>query len=155
MTQTIMTLRSLLVPFPSGQVLLPHSSMVETLPYAMPLKVDGAPDWVAGILLWRTVNVPLVNLEQLIRDEEAEPAAYSRIVIVNTLGGRPQLPYFGLLSAGAPHLLTIEREDLATESPRPLTVGLKSWVRVKSQSAVMLNLTAIEEILLPLMQQYA
>jgi chemotaxis signal transduction protein len=153
--QALPTLRSFLMPFPGGQVILPHSSLVEVLPFTMALKIENAPCWVMGTALLRARHVPLVSLERLIDGAEAGPDTYARIILVNTLGTDPRLPYFGLLGTDAPRLLNLEREDITPdETPAAPITGVLCRVRVKDQPAIILDIDAIETVLAPFMRGY-
>ena len=148
-------LRSFLIPFQGGQVLLPHSSLVEVLSFTTALKLENAPPWVMGTVLSRARHVPLVSLERLINGAEAGPGTYAKIVLVNTLGTDSRLPYVGLLGTDAPRLLNVEREDITwDETPVAPITGVLCRVRVKGQAAIILDIDALEKILAPLVRDY-
>jgi chemosensory pili system protein ChpC len=141
-------LHSFLVPFQGGQVLLPHSSLVDVLSFTTALKLENAPPWVMGTVLSRARHVPLVSLERLIDGAEAGPDRYTRIVLVNTLGTDSRLSYIGLLGTDAPHLLNVEREDITRdETPVAPATGVLCRVRVKGQAAIIPDISALEKIL--------
>jgi chemosensory pili system protein ChpC len=148
-------LRSFLIPFQGGHVLLPHSSLVEVLLFTTAVKIENAPPWVMGTVLLRARTVPLVSLERLIDGAEAGPETYTRIVLVNTLGTDPRLPYFGLPGTDAPRLLNLEREDITLdETPAAPITGVLCRVRVKDQPAIILDIDALETVLAPFMRDY-
>jgi chemosensory pili system protein ChpC len=157
MVQTQQTLRSFIIPLQSGQAILPNSLMVEVLPFATPLKVENAPAWIAGIMLWRSRNVPLVSLERLVYEITPRTEVHTRIIIINALLGDPRLPYFGLLSEDAPRLINLERTEIDLEQPtQPQSpkLGLLNWVRIREQAAFIPDMDAIEAVLGPLMQHH-
>ena len=158
MLQTQQTLRSFVVPLQSGQAILPNSLMVEVLPFATPLKIENAPAWMAGIMLWRARNVPLVSLEQLVYETTPKPEAHTRIIIINALQNDPRLSYFGLLSKDAPRLINLERTEITLEQVtqlQPSRIGVLNWVRVKEQVAFIPDMDAIEAVLSPLMRSHS
>lgn len=147
------TLRTFTLPFDKGQVLLPHSSMVEVLPFATPLRLDNAPPWVVGTLLWRSLNVPLVALATLVFNAQPNLDSHTRIVMINTLDSRSRLPYMGLLGTDAPRLVNLHDDDLIrVDPPAPDSSAVLMWVQVKEQIAIIPDLDAIEASLAPLMQ---
>lgn len=148
-------LRGFLIPFTGNQALLPNSSLVEVLPFATPLKLENAPPWVAGTILWRAFNVPLVSLKRLIDPAEPRTNDYSRIVMINTLGHDPGFPYLGLLGTDAPRLLAMERPQITvnTAVTQPPKREILCWVIVNGREACIPDLNALEATLGPLMRQ--
>ena len=151
------TLRCLLLAVQGGQVILPNSLVVEVLPFATPLRIETAPHWVVGAMLWRNLTTPLVSLGRLIFRVAPEADLNSRIIIVNTLASDSQLPHFGLLGTSAPRPLNLQRHDLSLEPEvsaadlhRP---GLLCWARYQDQSVVIPDLDAIEAVLQPLVRR--
>lgn len=154
-------LRSFLIPFEGGQALLPHSLIVKVLSCATPLRLENAPPWVVGSMLWEAFNVPLISLERLLYGAEAEIKAeanvsgYAHVVILNTLSHDAQLPYCGLLGTDAPRLLNLERGDVSPDEMAPSRVlGVAQWVLVKDQPALIPDLDALAAELIPLMGNY-
>ena len=74
-------LRCLLVALQGGQILLPNSLVVEVLPFATPLRIETAPHWVVGAMLWRNLTTPLISLGRLIFRVAPEADLNSRIII--------------------------------------------------------------------------
>jgi chemosensory pili system protein ChpC len=154
MIQTQQTLRSFIIPLQNGQAILPNSLMVEVLPFATPLKVENAPAWIVGIMLWRARNVPLVSLERLVYETDPKTEAHARIIMINALQGDPGLSYFGLLSKDAPRLINLERTEIVPEQVtqlQPPRLGVLNWVRIREQATFIPDIDAIEAVLGPLM----
>lgn len=148
------TVRAFLLPFKSGHVLLPHSSMVEVLPFATPLTMENAPSWVVGTILWRALDVPLVALENLVLNIQPELDSHTRIVMVNTLNTHADFPYMGLLGTDAPRLVNVNYDEITrTDPPSEYTgSGVLSWTQFKEHVAIIPDMDAIETVLSPLMQ---
>lgn len=148
------TVRAFLLPFKSGHVLLPHSSMVEVLPFATPLTMENAPSWVVGTMLWRALDVPLVALENLVLNIQPELDSHTRIVMINTLNTHADFPYIGLLGTDAPRLINVNYDEIMRIDPLPEFTGLGvlSWTQVKDHMAIIPDMDAIEAILSPLVQ---
>jgi len=145
-------LRSFFIPLQGGQAILPNSSLVEVLPFAAPLKLENAPPWVVGTLLWRSLNIPLVGLEWLIYDTGPGPGSHARIVMINTFGKDSRLPHFGIMGTTVPRLINLERTQIAfDETAESLRPGVLSWVKVNGQRACIPDIDAIEAQLVPLM----
>ena len=83
----------------------PNSLVVEVLPYATPLRIETAPHWVVGAMLWRNLTTPLISLGRLIFRVAPDADLNSRIIIAHALGADSNLPHFGILGTAAPRPL--------------------------------------------------
>jgi len=148
-------LRSFLIPFQGGQILLPNSSVVEVLPFGTPLKLENAPSWVVGSILWRSLNAPLVSMARLLDPALPEGAeSHARIIMINALGDDTELSNFGFLGTDPPRPLNLERIDIAPdENAGTVFFGVASRVFVNGQAAVIPDLDAIEAVVGPLMRR--
>ncbi len=150
-------LRCLLITVQGGQVILPNSLVVEVLPFATPLRIEAAPHWVVGAMLWHNLTTPLISLGRWIFRVGPDADINSRIIIVNTLGADSRLPRFGILGTAAPRPLNLQRQDIdqnlevaEAERQRP---GILSWARYQDQSVLIPDMDAIEAVLRPLVRQ--
>ncbi len=150
-------LRCLLIAVQGGQIVLPNSLVVEVLPFATPLRIESAPHWVVGAMLWHNLTTPLVSLGRLIFRVAPDSDLNSRIIIINTLGSDSQLPHFGLLGTSAPRPLNLQRAEI---NPDPNVAeadlrrpGVLSWARYQDQPVLIPDLEAIEAVLQPLVRR--
>ena len=148
-------LRCLLIAVQGGQILLPNSLVVEVLPFATPLRMESAPHWVVGAMLWRNLTTPLVSLGRLIFRVTPEADLNSRIIFINALGSDSRLTHFGVLSTSVPRPLDLQRDEINLDpamagSNRP---GILSWARYQDQPVVIPDLDAIEAVLQPLVRR--
>jgi chemosensory pili system protein ChpC len=155
--EKVSNLRCLLISVQSGQLILPNSLVAEVLPFATPLRIEDAPPWVVGTMLWRNLTTPLVSLGQLIFRVTPEADLNSRIIFVNALGADSQLPHFGILGTSAPRPLNVQRHELQPDPEIPTSdqgrPGVLSWVRYQEQPVVVPDLDAIEAVLQPLVRR--
>ena len=150
-------LRCLLITVQGGQVILPNSLVVEVLPFATPLRIEAAPHWVVGAMLWHNLTTPLISLGRWIFGVAPSADINSRIIIVNTLGADSRLPRFGILGTAAPRPLNVQRQDIdqdleiaEAERQRP---GILNWARYQDQSVLIPDMDAIEAVLQPLVRR--
>ena len=142
------TLRSILITFQGGTAVLPNSAVVEVLPFATPLRMEEAPPWVVGAILWKSLTIPIVSLERLVYRTDPGAGAHSRIIVVSALGSNPKLRNFGLLGTEAPQLMDLERNDIALHKTGEAAMpGVSCRVIVKGHEAVIPDMTAIESVL--------
>jgi chemosensory pili system protein ChpC len=111
----------------------------------------GAPDWLAGLLPWRGLRVPVVCLGQGADPAAGRPAARPYVVLCRAPTGAPVLPYFALASPSLPRLervtpRTLSPDPAAVEAPgRPFSVVA---LRHQGQPAVLLDPDALQRALL-------
>jgi chemosensory pili system protein ChpC len=150
-------LRCLLIAVQGGQIILPNSLVVEVLPFAAPLRIEQAPQWVVGAMLWRNLTTPLISLGQLIFRVAPEADINSRIIIVNTLGTDAKLPYFGVLGTSAPRPLNLRHQDLTLDpevtEAQTRQPGVLSWSRYQELPVIIPDMEAIEAVLQPLLRR--
>lgn len=150
-------LRCLLIAVQGGQLILPSSLVVEVLPFATPLRIEAAPHWVVGAILWRNLTTPLVSLGRLIFRVAPDSDLNSRIIILNTLGSDSQLLHFGLLGTSAPQPVNLQHSEInldpdVVEIDLPMP-GILSRARYQDQPVIIPDLDAIEAVLRPLVRQ--
>ena len=148
-------LRCLLITVQGGQVILPNSLVVEVLPCATPLRIESAPTWVVGAMLWHNLTTPLVSLGRWIFGVAADADLNSRIIIVNTLSADSRLPHFGILGTSAPRPLNLQRHEIIQHSAttEPQHPGVLSWARYQDQTVLVPDMDAIEAVLQPLVHR--
>lgn len=145
-------LRCFLIPFPDGQVVLPTSLVAEVLPFATPLKIEHAPSWVVGAMLWGARTTPLVSLGQLCFNQ-SPTRGNSRIIVVHALSNEPKLRSYGLLASDAPHLIDLTRSNIVLDQEAEPCAQecLLNRVKVNGKPAIIPDLDAIERRLAPLL----
>ena len=101
------SVRCMLLPLKSLNLLLPNSAVAEIIGYSAPREIDGSSDWFAGVVLWRGVYIPVVAVEQMCGLDTAEVRPRARIAIIYNPEKDPELPYLGI------HIQDIPRAYLA------------------------------------------
>ncbi len=146
--QEAQLLPTLLIPFLGGHAILPSNTVVETLPFATPLKLENAPPWVVGAILWQARTTPLISLEYLLDGKDPGLHGHSRIIMVHALGNNPNLPHFGFLGIGMPRSLELKREAIILDGPVGLAPdGILRRVLIDNESVVIPDMDAIEAAL--------
>lgn len=104
MQNVLATIPSLLIPIQEHTLLLPNAAVAEIVPYAAPRRVPDAPEWLLGLFAWRGIRIPLMSYEAVIGRGVCGTKGRIRVVVFNALGGRRELPFFGIVAQGIPHL---------------------------------------------------
>ena len=135
----------LLIPMHSSSLLLPNEAIAEVVSDLRPELFPDLPDWHMGYVEWRGCNLPVVSYEQLTEQGITQPGASSRLIIINTITGNQQTPYYGLLSESAPRLMRVFEKDLQQdENTRKVD---QYQVSANGEQAVIPDLNKIEEML--------
>lgn len=100
------TLTGLLVPLADRNLLLPNVAVAELITYRAPQPVAGLPSWYLGQVAWRDLRLPLLSFEAA-SDGQAHVSSGARVIVVNALGGRPNVKFFALLVQGIPRSLKV------------------------------------------------
>ncbi|HKJ53746.1 MAG TPA: chemotaxis protein CheW [Gammaproteobacteria bacterium] len=101
------SVRCMLLPLKSLNLLLPNSAVAEIIGYSTPRELADTSDWFAGVVLWRGVYIPVVAVEQMCGLDTAEVRPRARIAIIYNPEKDPELPYLGI------HIQDIPRAYLA------------------------------------------
>ena len=109
-------LRGVIVQTGAGQLLLPNSVITEVLSFSDPDAVEGAPEWLLGLIRWRGWQVPLLDFASLAgvqtRAGQVQGGGRRRVIVIKALGGNPRMPYMALLADGFPRLVTVKADTL-------------------------------------------
>ncbi|WP_295478711.1 chemotaxis protein CheW [uncultured Pseudomonas sp.] len=95
------SLTTLLLPLSDRFLLLPNVAVAELIDYQDCQADPQAPAWFLGTIYWRDLELPLLSFEAACGGR-TKVGGRARIVVLNALGGRPELRYLALLIQGIP-----------------------------------------------------
>jgi chemosensory pili system protein ChpC len=101
------SIRCMILPLVSINLVVPNSAVAEIISYSAPKKMADSSDWFNGMVLWRGVFVPVVAVEQMCSIDIALTGPRARIAILYNLNKDDDLPYIGI------HIQDIPRAYLA------------------------------------------
>ena len=131
MSENTGSVRCMLLPLISLNLLVPNSAVAEIIGYSTPRALDDTSDWFAGVVLWRGVYVPVVAVEQLCDIAAASVGPRARIAMIYNPEKDAELPYLGV------HMQDIPRAYLAdpdsTESGSSAGLGDYLLTRVDDE----------------------
>lgn len=138
------SIHCLVININTEQLLLPNAAVAEVVNYSDPETVDGAPDWLLGLITWRDRRIPVVSFERVSQSEAEFTGSGERIVICNSLNGNRNVPYVGIVAQGIPHLHLIKEADLnnAAEISAQQCVALQAVLQ--EENILIPNLDDIE-----------
>ncbi len=138
-------LTGLLLPLSDRNLIVPNVAVAELIDY-QPAAFDlDTPPWYLGRVTWRNRQIPLLSFEsacgsRIVIGERA------RIVILNALGGRPELKFIALLVQGIPRSYKLDSQLSYVDVP--LCALEQAAVQVGEQVAKVPDLLAMEALLM-------
>ena len=142
-------IRGVLIQAGEERVLLPNATVAEVMSRVPVEPLADAPRWLVGQIAWHGWQVPLLSFARLSHLGEELAAVNNKIVVLKALGGHATLPYFALLTASFPQLISVPRDGLlADASEDALPQGVHMRVLLGEQSALLPDLDAIEAMVL-------
>ena len=101
------SIRCMLLPLSSINLLIPNSAVAEVIGYFTPTALAGSSRWFPGVVMWRGVHVPVISIEEMCSIDAQIVGARSRIAIIYNPEKDAELPYLGI------HIQDIPRAYLA------------------------------------------
>ena len=106
------SVRCMLLPLTSLNLLIPNSAVAEIIGYSTPRALPDSSDWFAGVVLWRGVYVPVVAVEQMCGQGIAGVGPRARIAIIYNPDNDAELPYLGIHMQDIPRAYLAEADSM-------------------------------------------
>jgi chemosensory pili system protein ChpC len=141
-TARLTSLTGLLIPLSDRHLLLPNVAVAELIDYQDSIADPAAPQWYLGPINWRNRSLPLLSFEAAC-GSRARVGGRARIVVLNALGGRPDLKFIGLLTQGIPRSCKLDNQLSYVDVP--LSELELAAVQVGETVAKVPDLVALEQ----------
>lgn len=105
-------LATFFIPVANSYLLVPNVTVAEIIPFQTPAVLEGTPDWLLGQINWRGQDIPLIAFEVLNGEQAMPRSRYITIAVLNGISGSKQLPFYALVTHGAPRLMRLEAEEI-------------------------------------------
>jgi chemosensory pili system protein ChpC len=139
-------IRGVLIQVGQERVLLPNATVAEVMSRVPVEPLADAPRWLVGQIAWHGWKVPLLSFARFSGLGEEPPAVGNKVIVLKALGGSATLPYFALLTASFPQLISVPRDGLlADASEDMLPQGVHMRVLLGEQSALLPDLDGLEQ----------
>jgi chemosensory pili system protein ChpC len=122
------SVRCMLLPLNSLNLLIPNSAVAEIIGYSSPRQLSDTSDWFPGVVLWRGVYVPVVAVEQMCNLDTARVGPRTRIAIIYNPEKDPDLPYLGIHMQDIPRAYLAEADSMESGSDENLSQYLVTRV---------------------------
>ena len=106
------SVRCMLLPLTTLNLLVPNSAVAEIIGYSTPRQLSDTSDWFSGVVLWRGVYIPVVAVEQLCELNAAQTGPRARIAIIYNPEKDPELPYLGIHMQDIPRAYLAEADSM-------------------------------------------
>lgn len=125
---------------------IPAAGVREILPLGPAREVPGAPDYVAGVILYRGRVIPVIDLTAMALGRNARRYMSTRIVVVDYRPGRERdVELLGLLAERVTD--TVRLEDEQFKPPAVETDDAPFLGRIAAPDGRMIQLIEVEDLL--------
>ena len=118
----------MLLPLVAHNLLLPNSAVAEIIGYSTPRQIANCSKWFAGVVLWRGVYVPVIDVETLCNLGAAEVGPRARIAIIYNPGNDSEMPYLGIHMQDIPRAYLAEADSIEAVNDEGLNPYLLAQV---------------------------
>jgi len=122
------SVRCMLLPLSSINLVIPNSAVAEIIGYSRPQALADSSDWFPGVILWRGVYVPVVSIEEMCSIDVAAISPRSRVAIIYNPETDHDLPYLGIHIQDIPRAYLAEAGKIESNSDEGLSKYLLSNV---------------------------
>lgn len=114
MSENTDTLPCVMIPMNGRQLLLPNVSIAEVVDHNGTEAPANSPEWLAGQLDWRGLNLPVISYDAANGGEVPKtPNSRGRIVVLNTIGEQHErIPFIALVTQGIPSQARLADEQI-------------------------------------------
>ncbi len=122
------SVRCMLLPLTTLNLLVPNSAVAEIIGYSTPRQLSDSSDWFSGVVLWRGVYIPVVAVEQMCGLNTAQTGPRARIAIIYNPEKDPELPYLGIHMQDIPRAYLAEADSMESGNDEGLSEYLVARV---------------------------
>jgi chemosensory pili system protein ChpC len=135
-----------LVPVTGADLLLPNAAIAEVADFSTPEPISDAPEWLAGMILWRGWQVPLIKFALLAGLSEQEDTGSTRLCVLKSLMGSGRMPYVALLAQGFPRLTTIDDSSLTQIEHTGASTGIAGMAMLEDSKVIVPDLDELAQL---------
>ena len=143
MNDEVRSVRCMLLPLSSLNLVIPNSGVAEIIGYSTPRPVPDTSDWFLGVVSWRGVDVPVVSLEEMCAIDSVHVGPRARIGIIYNPEKDPEIPYLGIHMQDIPRAYLAESDKMEAGSDDGLSQYLLSRVDEDHQARAVPDLDRI------------
>jgi chemosensory pili system protein ChpC len=132
-----------------SQLLIPMPAVAEIIHSQNPTHSQQLPEWVAGWIDWRHLNIPLIDFAAMQAQSAADSfGTATRILVLNSCAEGHSHRYYAIMTNGFPHTLSVEEStELKGQPPEAVNTCIKINLTINSSSYALPDFQAIEALL--------
>lgn len=146
-------IQTLELPLGKLSLVVPSASVAEIVAIGQPVPLPYAPDWVIGVVGWRTLGVPVVSFESLVAGKlvPVSATAHSKVVVFYPLPGRSEWEFFGILTTAEPRPRALSPAVVipADVSDLPASPHVASGLKYDNRLLVVPDFKAVQAVFYP------
>ena len=148
MNAVVESVRSLWVPLEGVNLLVPNVAVAEVINYQPLDLIKEGPDWLLGGLRWRDQVLPVLSMESLCGFGLPQGERGARISVLNSVKGNSPLPFYAIVTAGIPRLISADADALGDSmlAARSLPDTVADCVQIGNEEALIPNLEIIQTL---------
>lgn len=148
MNAVVESVRSLWVPLEGVNLLVPNVAVAEVINYQPLDLIQEGPDWLLGGLRWRDQVLPVLSMESLCGFGLPQGERGARISVLNSVKGNSALPFYAIVTAGIPRLISADADALGDSmlAARSLPDTVADCVQIGNEEALIPNLEIIQAL---------
>jgi chemosensory pili system protein ChpC len=149
MNAVVEFVRSLWVPLDGVNLLVPNVAIAEVVNYQPLELLQEGPPWLLGSLRWRDQQLPVVSMESLCGFGLPQSERGTRISIVNSVRPNSALPFYAMVTAGIPRLISADEDALGESllAVRSLPDTVADCIQIGNEEALIPDLEAIQAMI--------
>lgn len=139
----------LVVNIGQSELLFPMPAVAEIIHNQPARAGEKLPQWVAGWIEWRHLNIPLIDFTAMQGDRAAVNFGSStRILVLNSFCEGHSHKYYAIISKGFPHTLQVDADgDLSSRGVEGLDACIKIDLALEGKTFLLPDFEAIEPYL--------
>ena len=132
-----------------SELLFPMPAVAEIIHNQPALTGEKLPQWVAGWIQWRHLNIPLIDFSAMQQNRAASNFGSStRILVLNSFCEGHSHKYYAIISKGCPHTLQVEADgDLSSKGMEGAEPCIKIDLVLEGKTFLLPDFEAIETYL--------
>lgn len=104
--------RCMFLPFVDNGLLVPSTGVAEIVGLSPPNEVEYGPHWLAGLMNWRGLDLPLISFERLLGEDAPPPGVRNRVAVMHTLSGDVQPAFYGIVIQRLPTVVLASERNV-------------------------------------------
>lgn len=134
------------MPLANDRLIVPRANVAEVLTWQQPERIDGAPPWLLGSILWNGRATPVISVEAMTGHATPAVGGRTRIAVLVGIAGQLTGGYYGIVTQGFPQLVRANADIVKREEEQsfPDRGPIICRVRMLNESPLIPDLEHIE-----------